>query len=141
MNRKMLLFIIFFVTGCHLLGDQVKLSYQAEVNIIDNQICVTVPAYPEEVVSFIVIEEAGNRYNKLLMPFDELIEPYRPVSNQCLTNKGFNFEKDKTYHYTVMLDAPDKKYRRFSTSFTLSEIEGRRVITYRKPAYQYETLP
>ncbi|XBS69654.1 putative T6SS immunity periplasmic lipoprotein [Acerihabitans sp. KWT182] len=113
MNGKMLLFLPFFTNGCHLLGDKVEPSYQAGVDIVDNKICVTVPIHLEEVVSFIVIEEAGNRHNRIFIPFDELNDPYRPVANQCLTTEGFNFEKEKTYHYTVMLDAPDKKIPAF----------------------------
>ncbi|QWA11412.1 hypothetical protein GTU79_00805 [Sodalis ligni] len=126
-----------FITACHLLGDPVDLDYQAKVNIINNEICVTVAAYPEEEVSFIFIEEAGNHSNKLFTPFDNTKVHYRPLQNQCISNKDFNFENEKTYHYTVMLITSDDKFRRFSTSFSLSEIEGNRMITYRKPAIKY----
>lgn len=91
--------IILFLTSCHI-NDTRPENHRANVSVVGDGICVTLPDTKNENISLLSINEIGNSENVIEKKFVIGNAP-KLFSNKCLSNYGFAFESGKSYVFSI----------------------------------------
>lgn len=87
MKNKMLLGVVFLLTGCHGHGDRMVDRESTTAFIKDNQVCVVSPLEPQERITAIQINSDNS--DSLHNIFDD--KPVYVPKGECLPVFGFKF--------------------------------------------------
>lgn len=98
--KSIILFIsVLFLASCHL-NDTRPENHRANVSVVGDGICVSLPDTKNESISLLSINEIGNSKNVLEKQFAIGNGP-KLYSNKCLSNSAFSFEPGKSYVFSI----------------------------------------
>ncbi|EOX8956811.1 putative T6SS immunity periplasmic lipoprotein [Enterobacter pasteurii] len=95
MKNKMLLGVVFLLTGCPGPGDRMVDRESTTAFIIDNQVCVVSPLAPQERITAIQINSDSS--DSLHKTFDD--KPVYVPKGDCLPVFGFKFKSGEWYNF------------------------------------------
>jgi len=95
MKNKMLLGVVFLLTGCPAPGDRMVERESTMAFLNDNRVCVVSPLEPQERV--IAIQINSDKTNSLHRVFDD--KPVYVPKGECLPVFGFKFTKGERYYF------------------------------------------
>lgn len=90
---------VLFLTSCHI-NDTRPENHRANVSVVGDGICVTLPDTKNESISLLSINEIGNSKSVVEEKFTIENAP-KLYSNKCLSNFGFFFEPGKSYVFSI----------------------------------------
>ncbi|MCX8956814.1 putative T6SS immunity periplasmic lipoprotein [Erwinia psidii] len=100
MMKSISVFIpVLFITSCHI-NDTRPENHRANVSVVGDSICVTLPDTKNESISLLSINEIGNGENVVEKKFAIGNAP-KLYSNKCLSNFAFAFESGKSYVFSI----------------------------------------
>ncbi|MBT0727997.1 hypothetical protein HGT73_11540 [Rosenbergiella australiborealis] len=99
MKRISIFIAILFLTSCHI-NDPRSEIHRAKVNVVGNNICVTLPDTKNENISLLSINEIGNDNSAVEKQFTIENAP-QLYADKCLPNFGFSFEPGKLYVFSI----------------------------------------
>ncbi len=95
MKTKMLLGVVFLLTGCPAPGDRMVDRESTTALIKDNQVCVLSPLEPQERITAIQIKSDNS--DSLHKIFDD--KPVYVPKGECLPVFGFKFTSGERYNF------------------------------------------
>lgn len=100
MMKSISIFIpVLFLTSCHI-NDTRPENHRANVSVVGDGICVTLPDTKNESISLLSINEIGNGDNVIEKEFTIGSAP-KLHSGKCLSNFGFSFKSGKSYVFSI----------------------------------------
>ncbi|UIA84618.1 hypothetical protein LU604_06515 [Erwinia tracheiphila] len=100
MMKSISVFIpVLFITSCHI-NDTRPENHRANVSVVGDGICVTLPGTENERISLLSINELGNSENMLDKQFTIGNTP-KLYSDKCVSSFGFIFEPGKSYVFSI----------------------------------------
>ncbi|MBT0724168.1 hypothetical protein HH682_06895 [Rosenbergiella sp. S61] len=96
MKNRMLLAVVFLLTGCPGSSDRMVERESTAVLIKDNQVCVVSPLEPQERITAIQIN-SDNSDDSLHKIFDD--KPVYIPKGECLPVFGLRFKSGKRYNF------------------------------------------
>ncbi|NEG62598.1 hypothetical protein GQQ23_09650 [Pantoea agglomerans] len=90
---------VLFLTSCHI-NDTRPENHRANVSVVGDGICVTLPDIENESISLLSINEIGNTENLVEKKF-VIGDAPKLFLNKCLSNFGFAFEPGKSYVFSI----------------------------------------
>lgn len=120
MNRYLLLGAVFLLTGCPGPMDPVPLEHPAKATVMDDRVCITVPASEGEKISSVQFgSDAGQEVYKTFSRADEQIPAVR---GKCLPIFDFEFKPGNTYAVFYRLEKSSSEPGRvFAARFSLEQ--------------------
>lgn len=118
MKKLLLSGAVFLLTGCPGPMDPVRLELPAQATLVNNKICILVPAEAgERIFSVQIGSEAGQ---EMLRTFGDPASQPRTVKGECLPTYGFEFKPGNSYAaYYGLEKSATEKGRLFAVRFTL----------------------
>jgi len=95
MKNKMLLSVVFLLTGCPGPGDRMVERESTTAFLKGNEVCVVSPLEPQEKITAIQIN--SDKSNSLHNVFDD--KPVYVPKGECLPVFGFKFTKGERYYF------------------------------------------
>lgn len=95
MKNKMMLGVVFLLTGCPWPGDRMVERESTTAFIKDKQVCVVSPLEPQERITAIQIN--SDKSNSLHKVFDD--KPVYVPKGECLPVLGFKFSAGERYYF------------------------------------------
>lgn len=95
MKNKMMLGVVFLLTGCPGPGDRMVERESTTAFIKDKQVCVVSPLEPQERITAIQIN--SDKSNSLHKIFDD--KPVYIPKGECLPVFGFKFTTGERYYF------------------------------------------
>ena len=120
MNKCIVIAAAFLLTGCPGPMDPVTLEQPAQVRLVNNKVCITVPeSQGERIFSAQFGSDSGQEMYKTFGNPDQQI---RVVQNECLPTFGFTFKPGSKYtvFYQIHSNQPESG-RLFATRFSLDQ--------------------
>ena len=99
MKNIIILIPVLCLTSCHI-NDARPENHRADVRVIGEEVCITLPDTKKENLSLISINEINNAHTVFEKKFTTENSP-NIYPNQCLSNYGFRFQPGKKYTYSV----------------------------------------
>lgn len=133
MNKWILSGAILLLTGCPGPMDPATLTLPAQAAVVDNRVCITVPAEEgEKVFSVQFGSDAGQEMYKT---FGDADKQLKAVKGACLPTFGFAFQPANTYVVYYRLEKnPTEKGRLFAARFSLTQDNNGRlqIVQYQR---------
>ncbi|WP_158782146.1 putative T6SS immunity periplasmic lipoprotein [Pantoea sp. BAV 3049] len=96
------LVIMLLLSGCELNDPRPKV-YPAQVSLINNNVCMSVPAEKGEFIVSLNIE-SQEKEKSLRKHFTDGSHPVYILPEQCIPLYGYQFEADRPYGLSIQLE-------------------------------------
>ncbi|KMV35275.1 putative T6SS immunity periplasmic lipoprotein [Franconibacter pulveris] len=128
MKKLLLPGAVFLLTGCPGPMDPVRVELPAQVTLVNNKVCILVPA--EEGERIFSVQIGSEAEQEMLKTFGDPASQPRAVKGECLPTYGFEFKRGNSYAaYYSLEKTTTEKGRLFAARFTLSQdADGRLKI-------------
>lgn len=126
MKSYFLVAVVCLLTGCPGPIDPVPPAQSAQARLVNNQVCITVPASRgEKIFSVQFGSESGQEMYKTFSPSEQRNQIAR---SECLPAFGFEFKPGNTYTVFYQLEKSNTNPGRlFATRFTLEQDKNGRL--------------
>lgn len=114
MKNRMLLAVVFLLTGCPGPGDRMVDRESTTAFIKDNQVCVVSPLAPQERVTAIQIN--SDKSDSLHRIFDD--KPVYVPKGECLPVFGFKFTTGERYNFAYEVQSNKLESHLITAEFT-----------------------
>lgn len=114
MKNKMLLGVVFLLTGCPGPGDRMVDRESTTALIKDNQVCVVSPLEPQERITAVQINSDNS--GSLHTIFDD--KPVYVPKGECLPLFGFKFTSGERYSFAYDVQSDKSASHLITADFT-----------------------
>lgn len=114
MKKRMLLAVVFLLTGCPGPGDRMVDRESTTVFIKDDHVCVVSPLKPQERITAIQINSDNS--NSLHQIFDD--KPVYVPKGECLPVFGFKFTAGERYSFAYNIQSEKSESHLVTAEFS-----------------------